>query len=176
MVTSTLSPVAGDTVNIQVTGTDADGNEFPQNVEWTENGAQVPTLNIITTSDGTYTYDAGLPENTSLSMWPAATSTVVINVSAQNTVARLEVNLTDRLNNFNRLTSLFEPLTPLTTRFPCRKRPSRGHWTGHHQHDVSADSWTVTTLDDGPQTITISVGAVRVNEEITVVGNLRWLL
>ena len=37
---------------------------------------------------------------------------------------------------------------------------------------TSSELWTITTLDDGPQTITISVGAVRVNEEITVEGNL----
>ena len=38
---------------------------------------------------------------------------------------------------------------------------------------TSSDLWTVTTLDDGPQTITVSVGAVRVNEEITVIGNFQ---
>ena len=38
---------------------------------------------------------------------------------------------------------------------------------------TSSELWSVTTLDDGPQTITVSVGAVRVNEEITVDGNLQ---
>ena len=37
---------------------------------------------------------------------------------------------------------------------------------------TSSDFWTITTLDDGPQTITVSVGAVRVNTEINVEGNL----
>ncbi|DAC49247.1 MAG TPA: DNRLRE domain-containing protein, partial [Candidatus Poseidoniales archaeon] len=55
---STTSPTAGDQVDIQVTGTDADGNQFAQDVEWTENGASVPTLSIITSSEGTYLYDA----------------------------------------------------------------------------------------------------------------------
>ena len=38
---------------------------------------------------------------------------------------------------------------------------------------IASNEWTVTTLDDGPQTITIKVGAVIVNEEITVVGTLQ---
>ena len=41
---SLSTPTAGDRVDIQVTGTDADGNQFPQNVDWTEDGESVPNL------------------------------------------------------------------------------------------------------------------------------------
>ena len=172
---STLSPVAGDTVNIQVTGTDADGNEFPQNVEWSENGAQVPTLNINTTSDGTYTYDAEIAgEHVLEYVAGGATSTVVINVSAQNTVARLEVNLSSySLEQLQSLDLSIRAFDAFDNEIPVPgsvKVEATGRATTSM---VSADSWTVTTLDDGPQTITISVGAVRVNEEINVVGTFQ---
>ena len=69
---SLSTPTAGDRVDIQVTGTDADGNQFAQNVEWTEDGQAVPTLNVITTSEGTYTYDAVVAGvHTSSTQWVA---------------------------------------------------------------------------------------------------------
>lgn len=172
---STTSPTAGDRVDIQVTGTDADGNQFPQNVAWTENGADVPTLSIITTSDGTYTYDAEVAEVHTLQYSVGgAVSTVEITVSAQNTVARLEVNLsTDVLEQLESLDVSIRAFDAFDNEIPVPGSVQVQSTGRGKAMMTSSDQWTVTTLDDGPQTITVSVGTVRVNEEITVNGNFQ---
>ena len=172
---STTSPTAGDRVDIQVTGTDADGNQFAQNVEWTEDGESVPTLSIITTSDGTYTYDAEVAGVHTLEYSVGgAVSTAEITVSAQSIVARLEVNLsTDRLEQLESLDVSIRAFDAFDNEIPVPgsvQVEATGRGTSIM---TSSELWSVTTLDDGPQTITVSVGAVRVNEEITVDGNLQ---
>jgi hypothetical protein len=171
---SLATPTAGDRVDIQVTGTDADGNQFPQDVEWTENGAAVPTLSVITTSEGTYTYDAEVAGVHTLQYAVGgAVSTTEITVSAQSIVARLEVNLTtDSLEQLESLDVSILAFDAFDNQIPVPgsiQVDATGRATAMM---TSSDLWTITTLDDGPQTITVSVGAVRVNEEITVVGTL----
>ena len=171
---STLSPTAGDQISIQVTGTDDDGNQFPQNVEWSENGADVLGLNIITDTDGNYTYDARVAgDHTLVYVAGGASSTVVFNVSAQSTVDRLEVNLsTDSLEQLQSLEVSIRAFDAFDNEIDVPgsvKVEATGRATATM---IASNQWTVTTLDDGPQTITVSVGSVRVNEEINVVGNL----
>ena len=171
---SLLTPTAGDRVDILVTGTDADGNQFAQNVEWTEDGAPVPTLNIITTTDGTYSYDAEVAGvHTLVYAAGGATSTLEITVSAQNTVARLEVNLSrtslEQLESLDISIRAFDAFDNEIDVPGSVKVDATGRGTTTM---IASNEWTLKTLDDGPQTVTISVGAVRVNEEINVVGNL----
>ena len=172
---SLTNPTAGDVVDIQITGTDADGNQFDQNVAWTEDGGPVPTLNIVTTSDGNYTYEARVAGNHVL-VYEAggATSTLEILVSAQNTVARLEVNLsTTTLEQLESLDISIRAFDAYDNEIDVPGSivvDATGRATASM---IASNEWTLTTLDDGPQTITISVGAVRVNEDITVVGNLQ---
>ncbi len=171
---SLITPTAGDRVDIQVSGTDADGNQFAQDVEWTENGAAVPTLSVITTSEGTYTYDAEVAGVHTLQYAVGgAVSTVELTVSAQSIVARLEVNLsTDSLEQLESLDVSIRAFDAFDNEIPVPgsiQVDATGRSTAMM---TSSDLWTITTLDDGPQTITVSVGAVRVNEEITVVGTL----
>ena len=172
---STTSPTAGDRVDIQVTGTDADGNQFPQDVEWTEDGASIPTLSIITSSEGTYTYDAEVAGLHTLQYSVGgAVSTAEITVAAQNTVARLEVNLsTDSLEQLASLDVSIRAFDAFDNEIPV-PGSVQVESTGRGKAVMtSSDLWTVTTLDDGPQTITVKVGAVIVNEEITVIGNFQ---
>ncbi|MEK9651633.1 MAG: hypothetical protein VW102_05480, partial [Poseidonia sp.] len=172
---SLTNPTAGDNVDIQVTGTDADGNQFDQNVVWTEDGAPVPTLSIITTSDGTYVYGAEVAGTHTL-VYEAggARSTLELTVSAQNIVARLEVNLStttlEQLESLDITIRAFDAFDNEIDVPGSIKVDATGRATASM---IASSEWTVTTLDDGPQTITISVGSVRVNEEITVVGNLQ---
>ena len=172
---STTNPTAGDRVDIQVTGTDADGNQFPQDVEWTEDGASIPTLSIITSSEGTYTYDAEVAGVHTLQYSVGgAVSTAEITVAAQNTVARLEVNLsTDTLEQLESLDLTIRAFDAFDNEIPVPGSVQVESTGRGETMMTSSDLWTVTTLDDGPQTITVSVGAVRVNEEITVNGNLQ---
>ena len=172
---STTSPTAGDQVDIQVTGTDADGNQFAQDVEWTENGASVPTLSIITSSEGTYLYDAEVAGVHTLQYSVGgAVSTAEITVAAQNKVARLEVNLsTAVLEQLESLDVSIRAFDAYDNEIPVPGSvtvESTGRGTAMM---TSSDLWSVTTLDDGPQTITVKVGAVIVNEEITVNGNFQ---
>ena len=171
---SLSTPTAGDRVDIQVTGTDADGNQFPQNVEWTENGQSVPTLSVITTSEGTYTYDAEVAGVHTLQYAVGgAVSTTEITVSAQSIVARLEVNLSadtvDQLESLDVSIRAFDAFDNEIDVPGSIQVEATGRGTAMM---TSSDFWTITTLDDGPQTITVSVGAVRVNAEINVEGNL----
>ena len=171
---SLSTPTAGERVDIQVTGTDADGNQFPQNVDWTEDGESVPTLSVITTSEGTYTYDAEVAGVHTLQYAVGgAVSTTEITVAAQSIVARLDVNLsTDTVEQLESLDVSIRAFDAFDNEIPVPgsiQVESTGRGTAMM---TSSELWTITTLDDGPQTITISVGAVRVNEEITVEGNL----
>jgi hypothetical protein len=171
---SLTNPTAGDRVNIQVTGTDADGNTFAQNVEWTEDGGSVATLEINTTTDGRYHYTAEVAGLHTLTYTAGgATSTLEITVEAQMLVARLEVNLStdtvDQLGSLDVKIRAFDAYENEIDVPGSIKVDATGRATVTM---IASNDWTIKTLDDGPQTITISVGAVRVNEEINVVGNL----
>ena len=172
---STTTPTAGDRVDIQVTGTDADGNQFAQDVAWTENGQTVPTLSIITSSEGTYTYDAEVAGVHTLEYSVGgAMSTAEITVAAQNIVARLEVNLsTDSVEQLESLDVSIRAFDAFDNEIPVPGSVQVEATGRGSAMMTSSDQWTVTTLDDGPQTITVSVGAVRVNEEISVIGNFQ---
>ena len=102
-----------------------------------------------------------------------AVSTTEITVSAQSIVARLEVNLsTDTVDQLESLDVSIRAFDAYDNEIPVPGSVQVESTGRGSAMMTSSDLWTVTTLDDGPQTITISVGAVRVNEDITVVGNL----
>ena len=171
---STAAPTAGDRVDIQVTGTDADGNQFDQDVVWTEDGATVATLSVITTSDGTYTYDAEVAGLHTLQYTVGnAVSTAEITVAAQSTVARLQVNVTssvvDQLDSVDLTIRAFDAFdneipVPGSVQVDATGRATSAM--------TNSSFWTVTTLDDGPQTITVRVGSVGEEQDIEVTGNL----
>jgi hypothetical protein len=168
------NPVAGQIVEIQVRGTDSDGNEFDQNVQWTEDGSPVATLSVLTTETGSYTYEAQIAGVHTLQYAAGgAVSTVEVTVEAQSTVARLEVNLTtDSLEQLESLEVTIRAFDAFDNEISV---PSsiKVEATGRATTTMFAsDQWTITTLDDGPQTITVSVGSVRVNSEINVIGNI----
>lgn len=172
---STTTPTAGDRVDIQVTGTDSDGNQFPQNVEWTENGGAVSTLSIDTTTDGTYSYDAEVAGLHVLQYAAGgATSTAELTVAAQNIVARLDVNLsTDTLEQLASLTVSIRAFDIFDNEIdvpPSIDVQATGRATAEQ---IAPNEWTITTLEDGPQTITVRVGSVIVNEEVNVAGNFK---
>ena len=59
---------------------------------------------------------------------------------------------------------------PLTTKSMCQEVSSGSKRSSDRHHD-RFKSMDGDNLDDGPQTITVSVGS-KANEEINVVGNL----
>ena len=102
-----------------------------------------------------------------------ANSVLEITVDAQKIVARLEVNLStdtvDQLGSLDVGIRAFDAFENEIDVPGSIQVDATGRATVTM---IASNDWTIKTLDDGPQTITISVGAVRVNEEITVVGNL----
>ena len=169
------SLIAGESTEIQVTGTDADGNQFAQNVDWTENGGIIPTLSVITTSDGYYIYEGRIAGIHTLSYVSVSSqpSTLEISVTAQSLVAKLEVNLSttslEQLETLDLQIRAFDAFNNEIDVPGSVKVETTGRATATM---IASNQWTIKTLDDGTQTITVSVGAVRVNSEITVIGNL----
>ena len=145
-------------------------------MDWTEDGESVPTLSVITTSEGTYTYDAEVAGVHTLQYAVGgAVSTTEITVAAQSIVARLDVNLsTDTVEQLESLDVSIRAFDVFDNEIPV-PGSIQVESTGRGTAMMTSSGWTITTLDDGPQTITISVGAVRVNEEITVEGIRRLL-
>ena len=117
---------------------------------------------------------AALPPKFATEQGPGgAVSTTEITVSAQSIVARLDVNLsTESLEQLTSLDVSIRAFDAFDNEIPV-PGSIQVEATGRATATMtSSDLWTITTLDDGPQTITVSVGAERVNKEITVEGTL----
>ncbi len=171
---SSTTPVAGDIVSLTVTGTDSDGNTFPQNVQWAENMNPVATLTDVEGEIGVYRYEAQVAgqHNLTYSVGSAA-SLVEINVAPQNVVARLEVNLSSdsviQLESVDVTIRAFDAYdneidVPASVDVDATGRANVAQ--------IDPSRWTVTTLDDGEQTITVAVGSVLVSLDLSVEGNL----
>jgi len=171
---STTTPVAGDIVSLTVTGTDSDGNTFPQNVQWAENMNPIATLTDVEGEIGVYRYEAQVAglHNLTYSVG-SATSLVEINVAPQNVVARLEVNLSSdsviQLESVDVTIRAFDAYdneidVPASVDVDATGRANVAQ--------IDPSRWTVTTLDDGEQTITVAVGSVLVSLDLSVEGNL----
>ena len=172
---SSSSPVAGDFIQIYVNGTDKYGNVFAQNVQWTENEGEVAGLVADEEIDGSYTYGAEVAGIHKLvyRVNIDVESFVELDVSAQSLVARLEVNLTkstlEQLATLEVNIRAFDAFDNEISVPPSIKVDASGRATITM---VSPDSWTITTLDDGPQIISVNVGSVRVDSDIEVTGTM----
>ena len=171
---STTAPVAGDLVTLQITGTDSDGNTFPQNVQWSENMNPVPTLTEVEGEVGAYRYqaeEAGL--HALVYTIGQASSTVELNVTAQSVAARLELNLSSdtvpQLESVQLTIRAFDAFDNEIDVSPSVSVDATGR-ADVKQLDPS--QFTITTLDEGPQIITVSLGSVQVSAELNVEGNL----
>ena len=171
---SSTTPVAGDLIEIYINGTDADGNIFAQNVQWAENGSEVTTLTAVEATDGAYVYAAEIAGIHTLFFEAGdASSSLELNISAQSIVNRLEVNLSatgvEQLGTVQisiRAFDVFNNEIPVPSSIQVDA-------TGRASVTMqTSDSWTITTLEDGAQTITVNVGAVRVDSDIEVTGTL----
>ena len=167
------NPTAGDFIQFYVNGTDQYGNVFSQNVQWTENEGEVSGLIADDETDGAYTYGAEVAGIHTL-VYRVNTnveSILEINVSAQSLVNRLEVNLTkttlDQLATLEVNIRAFDAFDNEIAVPPSIKVDASGRATVTM---ISSEVWTITTLDDGPQTISVNVGSVRVDSNIEVTG------
>ena len=172
-VLDTSEQTAGGIINMVVTGTDSDGNTFPQLVEWTEDGVEVE--NITAGSDeGTYAFKATIAGPHTLDYSTGIVSNSAnISVDALYIVHSLTIELSsesiDQLGSFTVTVKAFdEYLNPISI-------PSSADVDATGRAEVLNQGqgvWNIVTLDDGPQTVTITAGSVTEERNVEVVGNV----
>ena len=167
----TLSEDAGESIDIAITGTDSDGNTFPQDVEWTEDGTT--SSRIVPRADlGAYTYQASVAgEHVMVYSTPGATNTFDLSIQPQMVVAYLEVALSK--NTVDQQASIDVTVEAKDMFYNPIPVPSsaRVDSTGRGTvKELGPGQWRVTTLDSGSQTITVTAGQVSENLEIEVTG------
>ena len=169
----TFAQDAGKEISIQITGTDSDGNTFPQTVEWTENSSSVDDISAGT-SEGSYAYFARTAGAHSLVFsTPQASGTLELSVAAQRTVSSIIVELSDvsvdQLGTFTVTVSAFDAYdNPIPV-------PASTNVDSTGRAEVLAQGqgvWKVVTLDSGSQTVTVTSGKVSESIEFEVVGNV----
>ena len=169
----TTAQDAGKEISIQITGTDADGNTFPQTVEWTENNSAVSDI-TAGEGEGAYTYFARTagPHTLEFSAGQASDS-LELSVAAQRTVSSITVELssdtTDQLGSFTVTVLAFDAYdNPIQV-------PASTNVDSTGRAEVLAQGqgvWKVVTLDSGAQEVTVTSGKVSESLEYEVVGNV----
>ncbi|MEC7111290.1 MAG: DNRLRE domain-containing protein [Candidatus Thermoplasmatota archaeon] len=160
---------AGDHASISVTGFDADGNAFPQDVLWTEGGATAPDINA--TDEATYDYFARRAGDHSLTYAVNGVEGVWnVTVRAQATVDRFVLDLSattvEQLGTVTVTVSAFDAFDN-----PIPVPPSTRADLTDVAATVTAQGdgvWTVETMNKDTQTITITVGTVTASADIMV--------
>jgi len=169
----TFAQDAGKEISIMITGTDADGNTFPQTVEWTENNSGVDDMSAGT-DEGSYAYFARTAGTHSLEFSTGqATGSLELSVAAQRTVSSILVVLSettvDQLGTFTVTVSAFDAYE---NSIPV---PASTNVDSTGRAEVLAQGqgvWKVVTLDSGSQTVTVTSGKVSESVEFEVTGNV----
>lgn len=167
----TLSEDAGESIDIDITGTDSDGNTFPQDVEWTEDGTTSSRV-VPRAPVGAYTYQASVAgEHVMVYSTPGATNTFDLSIQPQMVVAHLEIVLSKTtveqqasIDVTVEAKDMFYNPIPVPS---SARVDSTGRGT---VKELGPGQWRVTTLDSGPQTITVTAGQVSEELDIEVTG------
>lgn len=171
---------AGDHAQIEVTGIDADGNRFAQDVLWSENGGEATDINA--TGDATYDYFARRAGTHTLDYEVnGVEGTWNVTVRPQNTVDRFSLSVSaDTVEQLARVTltatawDAFDnqiPVPPSTAAFY-----SDADVTPLFQGVGTEDgvgTWYIDTVNDGTQTMTVTAGSVNAEIQITVDSTLK---
>ncbi|MDG1555206.1 MAG: hypothetical protein P8R00_03060, partial [Candidatus Poseidoniaceae archaeon] len=172
-VLDATTQTAGEEIAMVVTGTDSDGNTFPQIVEWLENDVTVENI-TAGESDGTYVYLATTAGEHTLKYTTGSTdSSLVITVEAQRIVDSLDIEISsqsvDQLSNFTVTVKAFDMYLNQIEVPPSADVDSTGRAEVSQQ---GPGVWNVITLDDGTLTVTITAGKVSEERNIEVEGNI----
>jgi hypothetical protein len=163
---------AGDEYTLTITGTDSDGNTFLESVLWTQNNKAVPSSTIEGES-GVYKWSATTAgEHTYKFRSPSGVDNVwVATVTPHQTVSRIELVIVEnyalQLETFEIEVRTFDAWDNEVPVPPDAQVKLTGRMTsepGENGH------WTITVMDDGKQTVTISVHSVEVSDTIVVDG------
>ena len=169
---NTFDEDAGETIDISITGTDSDGNTFPQDVEWVEDGSSSDRIIPVPFSPGSYSYQASAAGDHTLEYsTPGASNTFELKISPQMIVDFIDVELSAvTVEQQASITVTVLAYDAFGNPIPV---PSSARVDATGRGDVESTglgTWKVTTLDSGPQTITVSAGQVSENFEIEVTG------
>jgi hypothetical protein len=166
------SAKAGDEYILEITGTDNDGNTFLESVLWTQNGKTVPILTLDGDS-GIYTWRATTAgEHVFNFRSPSGVSNEwTVTVTPHQTVSRIELIIVEdnvlQLETFEIEVRTFDawenevPVPPDTRVELTGRMTSQPGENGH---------WTITSMDDGEQTVTVSVHSAEASGKIIVDG------
>ena len=174
LTSSNTTIVAGSLVELSVTGKDSDGNLFAQNVEWYEDGDSVDGLVSNEDTDGSYEYTGTIAGIHTLSyQYGIAQSILEVNVQAQSITARLEVELStdsvEQLASIEVYIRAFDMYDNEIEVPPSVQVDATGRGTATM---INTSTWKITTLDEGTQSVTISVGSVLEKVDYSVLGTL----
>ena len=172
-VLDTAEQTAGGQISIAVTGEDSDGNTFPQIVEWTEDGVIVENL-TAGTDEATYVFTATIAGPHTLDYSTGSVSnSASISVDALYIVDSLSIELSsdfiDQLGSFTVTVKAFDVyMNPIPI-------PSSADVDSTGRAEILNQGqgvWEIVTLDDGPQTVTITAGTVSEERNVEVDGNV----
>ena len=170
---NTFDEDAGESIDITITGTDSDGNTFPQDVEWIEDGS--PSDRILPNQPtGSYSYQASAAgDHVMVYSTPGAENTFELKISPQMIVDFIEVELSavtvEQQGTIDVTVLAFDRFAnPIPVPSSARV-DATGRGT---VESTGQGTWTVTTLDSGTQTITVTAGQVSEDYTIEVTGTL----
>ena len=169
----TFDENAGESIDITITGTDSDGNSFPQDVEWLEDDSE--SDRIIKNMTGVYTYQASEAGDHLMEYSVPGVSGVAnsfqIKISPEMIVEYIEVELSSTtVEQQGSIEVTVQAFDRFGNPIPVPSS-ARIDATGRCVVESTGQGvWTVTTVESGPQTLTVSAGKVNEAFEIEVTG------
>ena len=164
---------AGNFVDLQVTGTDSDGNQFPQLVVWFENNG--PSYNInATDSEALYQFNGRTAGNYTLTAeYLTLSSSVNVEVFSLSIVKNIKTNIsTTELEQLESITVEVEAYDEYWNRIAVPDSARIDTTDRGTVKYLGNGIWELETLDDGEHSATIVVGSITETFIYNVEGNL----
>ena len=164
---------AGNFVDLQVTGTDSDGNQFPQAVVWLENNG--PSYNINATDDeGIYQFNGRSAGNYTLTAeYLTLSNSVNVDVFPLGIVKNIKSNISAvELEQLEVITVQIDAYDLYWNKIPV---PDSARIDTTDRGDVKylgGGVWELSTLDEGEHSATIVIGSITETFTYNVEGNL----
>ena len=164
---------AGNFVDLQVTGTDADGNTFPQQVVWLENNGPAYNTNA-TDTEGIYQFNGRSAGNYTLTAeYLTLSSSVNVEVFSLSVVKNIKSNISAiELEQLESITVTIEAYDEYWNRILV---PDSARIDTTDRGDVNYlgnGVWELETLDEGEHSATIVIGSITETFTYEVEGNI----
>ena len=158
---------------MQVTGTDSDGNQFPQQVVWFENNGPAYNTNS-TNTEGLYQFNGRSAGNYTLTAeYLTLSSSVNVEVYSLNIVKNIKSNIsTLELEQLETITVQIEAYDDYWNRIAV---PDSARIDTTDRGDVKYlgnGVWKLETLDEGEHSATVVIGSITETFTYEVEGNL----